>query len=169
MAAKQKPAGQKELSAWQKWSTSAGAEAELMQAIATGTSLNRFITDKGFVYNTVRNWIDATPDRAAKYARAREDRADYFADEIVAIGDESSVEDVRDQDGEIVAVRFDAVAVARNKLRIDARKWVAAKMKPKAYGDRTTLAGDPESPLAGPAVFAMTNEQLLAIAAGRGG
>lgn len=137
-----------------------------MRLIATGTSLNRFVIDGGFAYNTVRDWIDATPERSAKYARAREDRADHFADEIVSIGDESTVENVLDADGAVVAVRFDAVAVARNKLRVDARKWIASKMKPRLYGDRTTVAGDPDAPLGGSPVLTLTTEQLMAIAAG---
>jgi len=54
------------------------------------------------------------------YARAREDQADWHADEIVAIADTET----------------DA-AKARN--RIDARKWKAAKLKPKVYGDRVNV------------------------------
>jgi hypothetical protein len=33
-------------------------------------------------------------------------------------------------------VVFDSTAVARNRLRVDARKWVAAKLLPKKYGDK---------------------------------
>ena len=33
------------------------------------------------------------------------------------------------------------------RLRVDSRKWIAAKLKPKKYGDRTTLAGDKENPV----------------------
>ena len=38
---------------------------------------------------------------------------------------------------------FDATAVARNRLRVDARKWLASKMAPKKYGDKlqTELTG----------------------------
>jgi hypothetical protein len=37
-----------------------------------------------------------------------------------------------------------SVAVARDKLRIDTRKFIAAKLKPKKYGDKVdiTSAGD---------------------------
>ena len=40
-----------------------------------------------------------------------------------------------------------ARAIARNRLRVDARKWVAAKLKPRTYGDKLELSGDPENPL----------------------
>ncbi len=39
-------------------------------------------------------------------------------------------------DGEDVAVVFDATAVARNRLRVDTRKWIAARILPKRYGDK---------------------------------
>ena len=43
----------------------------------------------------------------------------------------------KDDDGAgNTAVVFDATAVARNKLRVDARRWLASKMAPKKYGDK---------------------------------
>lgn len=35
--------------------------------------------------------------------------------------------------------RMDSAAVQAARLRVDARKWIAAKLKPKRYGDRQTL------------------------------
>lgn len=159
----------KPLTPWQAWSADPEAALQdLVQSISTGTSLRRFAEDRALPFTNVRRWIDAEQGpngRAAQYARAREDRADHYADEIVAIGDEATVEDVLDANGEVVGVRFDAVAVARNKLRIDARKWVASKMKPKVYGERTTVAGDPDAPIGVQHALTLTNEQLMAIAA----
>jgi hypothetical protein len=39
------------------------------------------------------------------------------------------------------------VPIGRSKIRIDTRKWIAAKLKPKKYGDRQLLGSDPENPL----------------------
>mgnify|MGYP000426269079 FL=1 len=33
-------------------------------------------------------------------------------------------------------VVFDSTAVQRNRLRVDARKWLLSKMVPKKYGDK---------------------------------
>ena len=49
--------------------------------------------------------------------------------------DEAEVQQVVTPDG-VVDFKLDATAVARNKLRVDARKWVASKLLPKKYGDR---------------------------------
>ena len=42
-----------------------------------------------------------------------------------------------------------SVAVARSRLRIDARKWLASKLAPKKYGDKidATLSGPDGGPI----------------------
>lgn len=60
-------------------------------------------------------------------ARAREEQADGFADEIIDIADS-----VAPETGE----------VAKAKLQIDARKWKAAKLAPKKYGEKLELDAD---------------------------
>lgn len=100
-----------------------------------------FCRQNDFAYTTMLDWINADQSRAEMYARAREDRSDKLADEIVAIADECEYEPVTDITGKTVAVMFDKTAVARNKLRIDARKWTAAKLKPRVYGDKVQVEG----------------------------
>src|SRR6266446_8491317 len=55
------------------------------------------------------------------YARAREERADLLAKEILEIAD---------------APCKDAVEVAHARNRLDTRKWLASKLAPRKYGDR---------------------------------
>jgi hypothetical protein len=55
------------------------------------------------------------------YARAREERADLLAKEILEIAD---------------APCADQVAVQHARNRIDTRKWLASKLAPRKYGDR---------------------------------
>ncbi len=104
--------------------------------VAKGGHLSGFATERGLKYTTLADWVHDNPDRKARYERARELRADYLFDEIVAISDESCVE--TKYDGEEVKLVLDATAVARNRLRVDTRKWAAAKLRPRAYGDKTT-------------------------------
>ena len=51
-------------------------------------------------------------------------------------------------DGDETTLALDPVAVQRNKLRVDARKWVLSKLAPKKYGDKLELSGDKNAPLA---------------------
>ncbi len=86
-------------------------------------------------YSTIMEWLIDEPALSQRYARAREDQADFLADEIVAIADDGSHDFVgAAEDGQ-----FNSEHVQRSRLRVDARKWAAAKLKPKKYGDRVDV------------------------------
>lgn len=98
---------------------------------------------------SVMRWL-ADEDKAAfreQYARAREAQADRMAEDILTIADEEVTMVKRSKHGGAegddseVEVVFDPTAVARNRLRVDARKWLASKMAPKKYGDKLGLGG----------------------------
>lgn len=96
---------------------------ELCTWIATGNSLRSFCKINGMEANTVYRWMRERPDFQQRYARAHEDRADSLADEMCDIADE-----VAANGGSI-----EAVQAAR--LRIDTRKWIAAKLRPGRWGE----------------------------------
>jgi hypothetical protein len=72
------------------------------------------------------------------YIHARECQAELFACEIIDIADETPITEQPDPDGG-VTLRIDAAGVQRNKLRVDARKWVAARLLPRKYGERKEI------------------------------
>lgn len=137
------------ISPFRQWADRPGEAAmlelcEFLVSNGTDGNLAFFCRGKGFAYSTVRAWIEDDKVRSAMYARAREDRADILADEIISISDEVSViEKTQGQgdDAERVIV-MDATAIARNRLRVDARKWAASKLKPRLYGDKVALTGE---------------------------
>lgn len=124
----------------------------ICEQISDGKSLKEVCGDESMpCYKTVQNWLSDSSkgEFLHKYARAREAQADYFAEEILRISDEEVTTVRADKhpgadadEGGMVEVVFDAVAVARNRLRVDSRKWLASKLAPKKYGDRMELAGD---------------------------
>jgi hypothetical protein len=120
----------------QLWKAEPDAMEELCSHISSGGHLAGFCKLRGFAYNTVADWIYGDSQRAAMYARAREDRADVLADEMVSIADETEVITIIDEETGAVELKLDATAVARNRLRVDARKWVASKLKPRIYSDK---------------------------------
>jgi len=112
----------------------------ICERMVKGESLNSIVSDKSMPnYSTVQDWINGDETLAARYARAREDRADFYADEIADIADDAGGDAVLgiDKDGKHYA-KMDGEAVQRAKLRIDTRKWVASKMRPQQYGERVT-------------------------------
>lgn len=121
--------------------------AEICRRIVEGESLTRICKDEGMPnVSSVYLWLFKNKDFSNQYARAREDQADTYSDQIVDIGEEVPMMVITDEDGKVTK-RIDPAGVNRNRLRVDARKWVAAKLKPKKYGDRQILAGDPEAPV----------------------
>lgn len=82
---------------------------------------------------TIRRWLIEKEDFRGLYARAKEQQADVIADEIMEIADKLARGKISN----------DKVNAAR--LRVDSRKWIAAKLKPKRYGDRTDITTGGES------------------------
>lgn len=108
----------------------------ICEQIADGFSLREICAKEGMPHRaTVFKWLADIKGFSDQYARAKEEQAECMADEIVAIADEANTT-IKHHDGGFTEVTFDSVAVARNRLRIDARKWVASKLKPKKYGER---------------------------------
>jgi hypothetical protein len=95
--------------------------------ITEGGSLRSFVqaNKHGPSHSAWFDWIEESPIFAEQYTRARERSADTLAEELIAISDE-----VQD------AGQFDAARVNAARLRVDARKWAASKLKPKVYADR---------------------------------
>ncbi len=102
--------------------------------LAIGRPLSKICKDHDMPdLSTVYRWLRTYPQFSEAYARAREDQADTFADEIIEIADDSTGDAEIDENGRR---RMDAEFVARSRLRVDARKWIAAKLKPKKFSDR---------------------------------
>src|SRR5882762_5965577 len=74
--------------------------------------------------DTIYLWMMKHKEFSEKYARARQDQAQLLADEIVEISDEREYVSIPTKNGSYDAI--DRGATERNRLRLDARKWVAS-------------------------------------------
>lgn len=83
--------------------------------------------------NRVYQWLAENEEFQKHYARAREMQADAIFDECLDIADDASNDFKVNDDG---AVAIDHDAVNRARLKIDTRKWMAGKLRPKKYGDK---------------------------------
>mgnify|MGYP006270193039 CR=1 FL=1 len=122
---------------------------QLCHRLAGGESLRSICADPTMpAAQTVYNWMAARPHFMEQYVRAREEQAETMADEIVAIADETpQTTPVYDKDGNQIDIKLDSAYVQWQRQRIDARKWTAAKLRPKRYGDRVVHAGDDDNPV----------------------
>jgi hypothetical protein len=111
----------------------------ICERIALGKSLRTILAEDSSLpsMTTVFKWLANTESFAQQYARAREQQADLYAEQTVDISDEDIATVSRGDDDNAVIV-FDSTAVARNRLRVDARKWYASKLAPKKYGEKVT-------------------------------
>jgi hypothetical protein len=125
----------------------ATAKERVCKEIADGKSLRAICAaDDMPSVETVRVWLIEDGEFSVQYARAREEQADYYADEIIDIADAA-------KDANLA------------RLQIDARKWKASKLQPKKYGDKIDLNHSG-------AIEHLTDEQLeskLAILLGKAG
>lgn len=95
--------------------------AEFLYRIAKGRSVKSVCDDDDMPHRaTIYEWLSQNSDFSDRYARASEQRADQYFDEMLDIADNALPEEVQ-----------------KAKLRIDTRKWVLARMNPVKYGDKT--------------------------------
>jgi hypothetical protein len=111
--------------------------------IVDGMSLRSICKRDGFPdVSTVYRWLANHEDFCEQYARAKEDQADTLADDIIDIADDGSndyVTKTREDGSTYETVDYDHIA--RSRLRVDSRKWIAAKLKPKKYGEKIEHSG----------------------------
>ena len=168
---KKKPAKKKALAPYhinhQAWDRMAVMAVICERIIFTSLGLteiceeNKLLPSKKVIYD----WLTEERKKGGEtpvcdlYAHAKECQADYMAEEMIAIADDGSNDymDKRNKEGDLIDRVLDAEHVQRSRLRIDTRKWIASKLKPKKYGDKLELSQDPARPLG-----EKSNEELIA-------
>lgn len=83
---------------------------------------------------TINRWRREKPQFSSKYAQAKMEQAELLAESIDDIAYDLYEHYYIDPDSG--ASKIDSGMVAHARLLIDARKWTAAKLAPKIYGDK---------------------------------
>lgn len=123
---------------------------EICARLADGESLRSICMDSRMPdKTTVFRWLAQTDGEVSafrnQYARAREAQADRLAEEILEIADDGRNDTYVDEEGN---AKTDHDVIARSRLRVDSRKWLASKLAPKKYGER--VAQEISGPDGGP-------------------
>jgi hypothetical protein len=110
---------------------------EICVRLGLGESLRKICLDERMpCLASVMGWLSRKPDFLEQYTRAREIQAETQFDELIDIVDQPpELSYVTDKNGELVEVKFDSSYVQWMKLRVDTRKWTAARMAPKKYAE----------------------------------
>lgn len=116
--------------------------AVLLERIADGESLRAICTADDMPHRaTVFRWLSQNEEFRDQYARAREEQADALFDELLEIADDGSNDwmERKNRDDQSIGWVENGEALRRSALRIEARKWMASKLLPKKYGDKTQM------------------------------
>lgn len=125
---------------------------KIVREIEKGSSLRSALkANAPLSSSTFADWLNNDDDKAKRYARATVIRAEAIFEDILNIADENHKDVYIDAEG---LERTDHDVIQRAKLRVDARKWVLAKMHPTKYGDKLDVTSG-DKPLSVPAIIGM--------------
>lgn len=106
---------------------------QIIDDISEGKSLSSSLRAEGMPsYRAVLYRIKNNHEFRAAYDQAISDRADKLAEEIIELADAQMPEGL---EGAMASAW-----VQQKRVQVDARKWVASKLKPKVYGDRLDVS-----------------------------
>lgn len=108
----------------------------ICERLADGESLRSICKDEGMPSTgTVCRWLTENEKLQEQYARARELQADALFDDVLHIADNPQLGEKRKvtSDGKEEISYGDMIE--HRRLQVDARKWMAGKLRPKKYGE----------------------------------
>jgi hypothetical protein len=107
------------------------AWSQVLELVSGGMAVSNACKKAGISRGAFYARVRSSPELEREFATALADRGEVLADEIITLADERP------------PAGLDAPGMSawtqRQRLRVDARKWSAAKLKPKRYGDAISL------------------------------
>lgn len=115
----------------------------ICQEIAQGKSMRTVAkSDDMPDLSTIFRWLRTHPEFCQQYTRATEERSEAMAEEILDIADDGSNDFMTIEKGNKEYTVENKEVTNRSRLRVDTRKWLMAKMKPKKYGEKIDMTTD---------------------------
>ena len=116
-----------------KWPVGAPVWMNIVDQVTAGKSLSKVLSQPGYPrWSTFENMMTTDAALRVAYDKAMQVRADRLVDEILELADEPMPEGLEGASA--------SAWVQRARMRVDARKWIAAKFKPRMYGDRLDVS-----------------------------
>lgn len=114
---------------------------KICEEIALGSSLRTVLTgDDMPAMSAVFRWLREHEEFREQYARATEERTEAMSEDILDIADDGTNDYMETDKG----TQYNGDSVQRARLRVDTRKWLMSKMKPKKYGDKIDMTSGGE-------------------------
>lgn len=119
---------------------------KICETIAQGYSMRTVCSKEGMpAMSTVFKWLRENKEFSEQYTRATEERTEAMSEDILDIADDGSNDLMTIQKGNVEYTVENKEVTNRSRLRVDTRKWLMAKMKPKKYGDKTDITSGGEA------------------------
>lgn len=109
---------------------------EVIKLIAEGSSARAAIKQVGISQSTFFGAVLDSDEIAKQYARAMDIRSAIMFEQIEEIADDASEDVAFDNNGN---PKQNSEFIQRSKLRVDARKWMLARMNPRKYSDSMNI------------------------------
>ena len=125
-------------------------QAEICRRVSLGESMLTVLTagDRTLPrYETALGWLTDYPDFAQAYTAAQRARGDVLFEETLSIADDAKNDWMARYDPNNPGWVANGEHIQRSKLRVDTRKWAAAKLNPARYGDKIAVEGNADKPL----------------------
>ena len=119
--------------------------------LAVGKSMRTVLKMDGMpVMDTVFRWLREKPEFSEQYAKAKAEAADALVEEMIDIADSGTNDWMENNDPNNPGYRVNGEHIQRSRLRVDTRKWIAAKLKPRKYGEKLDMNHgiQPDNPIA---------------------
>lgn len=116
---------------------------KICERIAEGMSLRSVCkADDMPAMSTVFKWLRLHKEFTEQYAHATEERTEAMVEDILDIADDGTNDLMTIVKGNAEYEVENKEVTNRSRLRVDTRKWIMAKMKPKKYGEKLDLTSD---------------------------
>lgn len=112
--------------------------ASICQYIMEGMSIREIERQEGMPCSTtIFNWLALDKNGfVEQYTRAKECQSEYMAEEMLEISDDAQNDYMKRNHEDNEGWQENGEHIQRSRLRIETRKWLMSKMKPKKYGDK---------------------------------
>jgi hypothetical protein len=117
---------------------------KICQELALGNSLRTVCLPDGMPsVASIFNWFRNYPEFLEQYTRAKQESADAMAEDVLDIADDATNDYMMrtGKDGN-ESYQLNGEHIQRSRLRVETRKWLMSKMKPKKYGEKLDLTND---------------------------
>ena len=107
--------------------------------ITEGCSIRTICAKEGMpCAQTFFNWLRAHKEFLEQYTHAKQEQAEALIEDMLDIADDGTNDYTKNDEGYIA----NGEHIQRSRLRIETRKWLASKLKPKKYGEKVDLTSN---------------------------